>query len=95
MEEIFSSTDGEFVYQEQFFEICTKLLGASNRQADEFRKDLCAKRKKETEDIRALFSWKLGEEGIKLFDYLNKEMKYSVCKAYVLGLLFLDFKKNI
>ena len=95
VEEIFSLTDGKFVYQEQFFEICAELIGVKYQTADEFRKDLCAKRKKETEDIRMTFSWKLGEEGVKLFDYLNKEMKYSVCKAYVLGLLFLDFKKNI
>ena len=93
-EEIFSSTDGKFVYQEQFFEICTKLLGVSNRQADEFRKDLCAKRKKETEDIRMTFAWRYDEDGGALFDYLNKEIKYAVCKAYVIGLLFLGFKKN-
>lgn len=52
VEEIFSSTDGKFVYQEQFFEICTNVIWVNNEKADEFRKDLCAKRKKETEDIR-------------------------------------------
>ena len=90
-EEIFSSSDGKFVYQEQFFEICTELIGVNNQKADEFRKDLCAKRRKETEDIRELFSWRYDEEGVALFEYLNKEMKYAVCKAYVIGLLFLDF----
>ena len=93
-EEIFSSTDGKFVYQEQFFEICTKLIGVNNQKADEFRKDLCAKRKKETEDIRTLFSWRYDEDGVALFDYLNKEIKYAVCKAYVIGLLFLDLKEE-
>ena len=93
-EEIFSSTDGKFVYQEQFFEVCTNVIWVNNEKADEFRKDLCAKRRKETEDIRTLFSWRYDEEGVALFEYLNKEMKYAVCKAYVIGLLFLDFKKN-
>ena len=93
-EEIFSSTDGKFVYQEQFFEICTELIGVNNQKADELRKDLCAKRKKETEDIRMTFAWRYDEDGVALFDYLNKEIKYAVCKAYVIGLLFLDFKKN-
>lgn len=94
VEEIFSSTDGKFVYQEQFFEICTELIGVNNQKADELRKDLCAKRKKETEDIRMTFAWRYDEDGVALFDYLNKEIKYAVCKAYVIGLLFLDFKKN-
>ena len=93
-EEIFSSTDGKFVYQEQFFEVCTNVIWVNNEKADEFRKDLCAKRRKETEDIRMTFSWRYDEEGVALFEYLNKEMKYAVCKAYVIGLLFLDFKKN-
>lgn len=93
-EEIFSSTDGKFVYQEQFFEICTKLLGVSNQKADEFRKDLLKRKKQSMEDVRALFSWKLGEQGVALFDYINNGFPYAVCKAYVIGLTFLDFKKN-
>ena len=93
-EEIFSSTDGKFVYQEQFFEICTELIGANNRKADGFRKHICKENKQEVEDIRTLFSWKLGGEGVALFDYLNKEIKYAVCKAYVIGLLFLDLKEG-
>lgn len=93
-EEIFSSTDGKFVYQEQFFEICTNIIWVNNQKADEFRKDLCAKRRKETEDIRMSFLWRYDEEGVALFEYLNKEMKYAVCKAYVIGLLFLDLKEE-
>lgn len=93
-EEIFSSTDGKFVYQEQFFEICTNIIWVNNEKADEFRKDLCAKRRKETEDIRMAFLWRYDEDGVALFDYLNKEIKYAVCKAYVIGLLFLDLKEE-
>ena len=88
-EKIFSSTEGKFVYQEQFFEICTKLLGVSNQQADEFRKGLCARKKQDREDIRALFSWKLGEEGVALFNYLDGALPLAVCKAYAVGLTFL------
>lgn len=88
-EKIFSSTEGKFVYQEQFFEICTKLLGVSNQQADEFRKGLCARKKQDREDIRALFSWKLGEEGVALFNYLDGVLPLAVCKAYAVGLTFL------
>lgn len=93
-EEIFSSTDGKFVYQEQFFEICTNVIWLNNQKADEFRKDICIGKKREIEDIRMTFFWRYDEEGVKLFDYLNKEMKYAVCKAYVIGLLFLDFKEE-
>ena len=93
-EEIFSSTDGKFVYQEQFFEICTNVIWVNNQKADEFRKDLCARRRKETEDIRMAFLWRYDEDGVALFDYLNKEIKYAVCKACVIGLLYLDFKKD-
>ena len=94
-EEIFSSTDGKFVYQEQFFEICTNIIWLNNQKADEFRKDICKGKKREIEDIRTTFFWRYDEEGVKLFDYLNKEMRYAVCKAYVVGLLFLDFKKRL
>lgn len=92
-EEIFSSTDGKFVYQEQFFEICTNIIWVNNEKADEFRKLMCKGNRQEVEDIRTLFSWRYDEDGVALFDYLNKEMKYAVCKAYVIGLLFLDFKE--
>ena len=46
------------------------------------------------EDIRMAFAWRYDEDGVALFDYLNKEMKYAVCKAYVIGLLFLDLKEE-
>jgi hypothetical protein len=48
-------------------------------------------KKQEVESIRLLFSWRLGDEGKKLFDYLNKGIIYAVAKSYVVEQLFLDF----
>jgi hypothetical protein len=43
------------------------------------------------DEIRTLFSWRYDEEGVELFEYLQKGMPYAVSKSYVIGLLFLDF----
>lgn len=48
-------------------------------------------RQKEVEEIKNLFSWRADEEGVELFEYLQKGMWYAVSKAYIIGLLFLDF----
>ena len=48
-------------------------------------------KKWEVEKIRLFFSWRLGDEGEKLFDYLNKRIIYVVAKSYVVEQLFLDF----
>ena len=92
VEEIFARTDGKFVFQEQFFEICTKVIWViSHIQADEFRKFILRRNKNEMDGIRTLFSWRYDEVGVALFEYLQKGMPYAVSKAYVIGLLFLDF----
>lgn len=90
-EEIFSGTGGRYVYQEQFYEICTKILGVNNKRAEEFRIALLTKNKQAAEEIKQLFAWRLGEEGEKLFAYLNERHVYAICKAYLIGLLFIEF----
>ena len=94
VEKIFSATDGKFIYQEQFLEICMQVLGINGTDADECRKCICKRKRQEIERIRALFSWKLGEDGKRLFDYLNDRIMFTISKAFIIGLLFLDFEKK-
>ena len=89
-EKIFSKTDGRYIYQEQFFEICEKILGVSNKQADEFRKKLAFRKREDRDAIKQFFCWKLDEEGAGLFDYIYFGHIYVLSKAYIIGLLFLD-----
>ena len=90
-EKIFSKTDGRYIYQEQFFEICEKILGVSNKRADEFRRALAFRKREERDAIKQFFCWKLDEDGARLFDYNYFGHIYVVSKAYIIGLLFLDF----
>jgi DNA polymerase III alpha subunit len=91
VEMIFSSTDGKFVFREQFYDICTKIVKCTLEEINQFRKAMITFKKQEVERIRLLFSWRLGDEGEKLFDYLNKGIIYAVAKSYVVEQLFLDF----
>ena len=88
---IFSATDGKFIFREQFYDICTKILKCSLEETNQFRKAMITFKKREVEKIRLLFSWRLGDEGKKLFDYLDKRIIYVVAKSYVVEQLFLDF----
>ena len=92
-ENIFAETDGKFVYQEQFYTLCNRLLGIDNTTADLWRKSMCKRRKKECEPIRERFENKLGKAAARLFDYLYDRTIYAVCKAYVIGLLFLEITR--
>lgn len=92
-EKIFSETDGRYIYQEQFFEICEKILGVSNKQADEFRRALAFRKREDRDAIKQFFCWKLDEEGAELFDYIYFGHNiYVVSKAHIIGLLFLDLE---
>lgn len=90
VENIFAETDGKFVYQEQFYTLCNRLLGVDNVTADLWRKSMCRRRKSECEPIRERFENVLGKAGAQLYDYLYNRMLFAVCKAYVIGLLFLE-----
>ena len=92
-ENIFAETDGKFVYQEQFYTLCNRLLGVDNVTADLWRKSMSKRRKKECEQIRERFENKLGKAGAQLYDYLYNRMLFAVCKAYVIGLLFLEITR--
>ena len=92
-EAIFAETDGKFVYQEQFYTLCNRLLGVDNVTADLWRKSMSKRRKKECEPIRERFENVLGKAGAQLYDYLYNRMLFAVCKAYVIGLLFLEITR--
>ncbi len=90
-ESIFAETDGKLVYQEQFYTLCHRLLGVDNTTADLWRKSICKFRKSQISPIREHFENVLGQPGLTLFNYVSNRMVFTVCKAYVIGLLFLDF----
>ena len=90
VENIFAETDGKFVYQEQFYTLCNRLLGVDNVTADLWRKSMSKRRKSECEPIRERFENVLGKAGAQLYDYLYNRMLFAVCKGYVIGLLFLE-----
>ena len=46
-EAIFAETDGKFVYQEQFYTLCNRLLDVDNTTADLWRKSMSKRRKSE------------------------------------------------
>ena len=89
-ENFFAETDGKFVYQEQFYTLCNRLLGVDNTTADLWRKSMSKRRKSECEPIRERFENVLGKAGAQLYDYSHNRMLFAVCKAYVIGLLFLE-----
>lgn len=89
-EAIFAETEGKFVYQEQFYTLCNRLLGVDNVTADLWRKSMSKRRKSECESIRKRFENALGKAGTQLYDYSYNRMLFAVCKAYVIGLLFLE-----
>ena len=89
-ENIFAETDGKFVYQEHFYTLCNRLLDVDNTTADLWRKSMSKRRKSECEPIRERFENVLGKAGAQLYDYLYNRMLFAVCKAYVIGLLFLE-----
>lgn len=92
-ENFFAETDGKFVYQEQFYTLCNRLLGVDNTTADLWRKSMSKRRKSECEPIQERFENALGKVGAGLFDYLYNRMLFAVCKAYVIGLLFLEITR--
>ena len=90
--EIFANTDGQYIYQEQFYDICTQILGVNKGKADLFRKALLLRKKNEAEEVKKLFIQNIGEEeGLGLLEYIKSRHLHVVSKAYVIGLLFLDF----
>ena len=86
---VFANTGGQYLYQEQFYEICTELLGVSNNKADEFHKALLLRRKDAIKEIKELFIRRMEEEGVALFEYIKDRHCYVVAKAHIIGLLFL------
>lgn len=88
---IFANTDGQYIYQEQFYEICTQILGVDKEKADVFRKALLLRKKNQVEEMKKLLIQNIGEEeGLGLFDYIKGQHLHVVSKAYVIGLLFLS-----
>ena len=82
-----SCTENKLIYQEQFMEICNKVLGFSYSMADYYRRSLAKKNKENTLELKQSIMQKFPENGEKLFDYFYKTVLYSVSKAYVIACL--------
>ena len=93
VEKIFACSHGRYLYQEQFYELCEQLLGLSYKEADGLRRGLLLGRRAEVEGLQRLLCARLGEEGERLFTYLLARHRRCVCKAYLVGALFLGLVK--
>lgn len=82
-----SYTENKLIYQEQFMEICNKVLGVSYSVADYYRREIAKKKKENLKSLKETIMQKFPENGEKLFDYFYSVVPYSVSKAYLIACL--------
>ena len=90
VKEILAETDYRLIFQEQLMEILHKVCGMSKAYADYYRLEIGKGKRASLSRIRKKLVQKYGEEGIKLFEYIEKYSKYTICKSYVLANMDLD-----
>ena len=82
-----SYTENKLIYQEQFMEICNKVLGVSCSMADYYRREFAKKKKENLKSLKETIMQKFPENGEKLFDYFYNVVPYSISKAYLIACL--------
>lgn len=85
LRKILEHTNNRCLYQEQFMRICTETIGVDGTTAEQWRKDVCIRRQKKMQEIKEIFENKLGDDGVKLYEYLSKNAIYMVAKGYLIG----------
>ena len=65
--------------------ICIEALGVDGITAEQWRKDICIRRPKKMQEIKEIFDNKLGDDGVKLYEYLSRNAIYMVAKGYLIG----------
>ncbi len=88
-----SYTENKLIYQEQFMEICNKVLGVSYSMADYYRRELAKKKKDNLNPLKEIIMQKFHENGEKLFDYFCNVVPYSVSKAYIIACLLYKIEE--
>ena len=85
LRKILGDTNHKCLYQEQFMRICIETLGVDGTTAEQWRKDICIRRPKKMQEIKETFENKLGDGGVKLYEYLSRNAIYMVAKGYLIG----------
>ena len=65
--------------------ICIEVLGVEGTTAEQWRKDICIRRPKKTQEIKEFFENNLGDNGVKLYEYFSRNAIYMVAKGYLIG----------
>ena len=78
-------TEYKLIYQEQLMEILNKLCGIDMTTADHLRREIAKGKKESLSGLRQILIDQYGENGQKLFDYLYKNGRYTISKAYVVA----------
>ena len=91
LRDILEPTYGMIIYQEQVMEIASKLAGYSLAEADNFRRDLAAKKAEEITKNRERFLAGTRKNGIDVkkaeavFEKLEKSVEYTFNKSHCLS----------
>lgn len=85
LQKILGDTNHKCLYQAQFMRICIEMLGVDGTTAEQWRKDICIRRPKKMQEIKETFENKLGDDGVKLYEYLSRNAIYMVAKGYLIG----------
>ena len=85
IEKILKSTEYKLIYQEQVIEILNKICGFDLSKADYFRRELAKAKRSTTEELKNILTVQYGNAGENLYEYLIKNTRYTVQKAYVIA----------
>jgi hypothetical protein len=85
LRKILGDTNHKCLYQEQFMQICIEVIGVDGTTAEQWRKDICIRRPKKMQEIKETFENKLGDDGVKLYEYLSRNAIYMGAKGYLIG----------
>ena len=83
LRKILAHTNNRCLYQEQFMQICIEVIGVDGTTAEHWRKDICIRRPKKMKEIKEFFENKLGDDGVKLYEYLSKNLIYMPTPLYL------------
>ena len=84
---ILVNTEYKLIYQDQLIEILHKICGFDMAKADYLRRETAKAKKGSLSEVQKILLEKFGDKGQKLFDYLYKQGRYTVLKAYVIASL--------
>lgn len=87
VKEILVNTEYKLIYQEQLMKILNKICGFDMAMADHLRRELAKAKRSTTEDVKNILIEKYWNTGETLYEYLIKNTRYTIFKAYVIACL--------